>query len=108
MVRIGAVLHDAEHRPFSHVSERVISNSHEEQTAALKESELGDIIRESFDLRKILNIIRGKGSLGQIVSGELDVNRMDYLLRDSYYTGVAYGVIDVERLIYNMNLWTNI
>lgn len=105
MVRIGAVLHDAGHGPFSHVSEKVIPNSHEEQTIQLiKESELGDILQESFDLKEIIDIISGKSSLGQIVSGELDVDRMDYLLRDSYYTGVAYGVIDVERLIYNMVL----
>lgn len=105
MVRIGAVLHDAGHGPFSHVSERVISNSHEEQTAyLLKETELGDIIQESFNLKEIINIIMGKNSLGQILSGELDVDRMDYLRRDSYYTGVAYGIIDVERLIYNMVL----
>lgn len=105
MVRIGAVLHDAGHGPFSHVSERVIPNSHEEQTIRLiKESELGDILQESFNLKEITDIIGGKSSLGQIVSGELDVDRMDYLLRDSYYTGVAYGVIDVERLIYNMVL----
>ena len=55
-----------------------------------------------------MDIIRGKSSLGQIISGDLDVDRMDYLLRDSYYTGVAYGVIDVERLIYNMTLKDNL
>jgi len=105
MVRIGAVLHDAGHGPFSHVSERVIPYSHEELTSRLvKESLLGDILQEAFDLKEITQIIRGEGSLGQIISGDLDVDRMDYLLRDSYYTGVAYGVIDVERLIYNMVL----
>ena len=46
--------------------------------------------------------------MGHIISGDLDVDRMDYLLRDSYYTGVAYGVIDVERLIHNMKLDGNL
>lgn len=109
MLRISAILHDSGHGPFSHVSEGVIEKSHEEQTFQLiKESELGDILKEAFDIQEILDIIAGKGSLGQIISGELDVDRMDYLLRDSYYTGVAYGVIDVERLIYNMTLENNL
>jgi len=105
LIRSCAILHDAGHGPFSHVSEGVLDSSHEELTSKLiKESHLGDILSEKFSLREILNVISGEGSLGQIISGELDVDRMDYLLRDSYYTGVAYGVIDVERLIYNMKL----
>lgn len=105
MVRSCAILHDAGHGPFSHVSEGVIDTSHEKLTYKLiKESQLGDILSEKFTIKEIITIISGKGPLGQIISGELDVDRMDYLLRDSYYTGVAYGVIDVERLIYNMKL----
>lgn len=105
MVRCCAILHDAGHGPFSHVSEGVIDSSHEELTSKLiKESQLGDILSEMFSVNDILKIINGEGPLGQIISGDLDVDRMDYLLRDSYYTGVAYGVIDVERLIYNMKL----
>lgn len=109
MLRTSALLHDSGHGPFSHVSEAVIANSHEELTTQLiKNSELGDILKESFNTKEIIDITDGKGSLGQIISGELDVDRMDYLLRDSYYTGVAYGVIDVERLIYNMVLEDNL
>lgn len=109
MLRVSSILHDSGHGPFSHVSESVIPYSHEELTTHLiKESELGDILQEAFNLKEIIEIIGGKGSLGQVISGELDVDRMDYLLRDSYYTGVAYGVIDVERLIYNMVLEDNL
>jgi uncharacterized protein len=105
MLRVSAILHDSGHGPFSHVSEGVIASSHEELTShLLKNSQLGDILKEVFNLKHLLDIISGEGSLGQIISGELDVDRMDYLLRDSYYTGVAYGVIDMERLIYNMVL----
>ena len=105
LVRSCALLHDAGHGPFSHVSERVLDSSHEELTSKLiKESQLGDILSEKFSVNEVLKVINGEGPLGQIISGELDVDRMDYLLRDSHYTGVAYGVIDVERLIYNMKL----
>lgn len=109
MLRASAILHDAGHGPFSHVSEGVLPHRHEVMTSKLiRESELGDVLEEEFDKKEIIRIIMGKGSLGQIISGELDVDRMDYLLRDSYYTGVAYGVIDVERLIYNMILEDNL
>ncbi|MGC9516388.1 MAG: HD domain-containing protein [Methanomicrobiales archaeon] len=109
IVRLSAILHDLGHGPFSHVSEAVLDNSHEFFTArVIKRSQIADILSESFDPKEIIDVINGKGPLGQIISGELDVDRMDYLLRDSHYTGVAYGVIDVERLIYNIKLKKNL
>lgn len=109
ILRVCALLHDAGHGPFSHVSEAVLKESHEELTSKLiMESELSTILSEKYDPEEIIRIISGEGSLGQIISGDLDVDRMDYLLRDSYYTGVAYGVIDVERLIHNMKLEDNL
>ena len=51
-----------------------------------------DLLDEKFDTKEIVEIINGNGHLGPIISGELDVDRMDYLLRDSHNTGVAYGV----------------
>ena len=105
LIRVCAALHDAGHGPFSHVSEGVLETSHEKLTTHLiKKSALGDILSERYNLKEVVDIISGQGPLGQIVSGDLDVDRMDYLLRDSYYTGVAYGIIDVERLINNMHL----
>jgi HD superfamily phosphohydrolase len=109
MLRVSAILHDAGHGPFSHVSESVLEETHEELTSKLiLKSELSDILSEKFDPKEIIKLISGEGKLGHIISGDLDVDRMDYLLRDSYYTGVAYGVIDVERLIHNMKLENNI
>lgn len=109
MLRVCALLHDAGHGPFSHVSEAVLEKSHEELTSKLiLESALSDILSEKFDPKEIIKLISGEGVLGQVISGELDVDRMDYLLRDSYYTGVAYGIIDVERLIHNMKLEDNL
>ncbi|MBU4607065.1 MAG: HD domain-containing protein [Methanobacterium sp.] len=109
ILRICALLHDAGHGPFSHVSEAVLDDSHEVLTSrVIKNFKLGDIISENYHINEIIDIINGKGVLGQIISGELDVDRMDYLIRDSHYTGVAYGIIDIERLIYNMKLENNL
>jgi len=105
LVRIAALLHDAGHGPFSHVSEAVLDVKHEELTSkVIENTSLNDLITKEFDPKEIIDIIHGKGSLGPIVSGELDVDRMDYLIRDSHYTGVAYGVIDVDRIIANLKL----
>lgn len=105
LVKTSALLHDLGHGPFSHVSEGVLSFPHEELTKyVIKNTSIRDVLEERHDINKIIEIINGEGPLGPIVSGELDVDRMDYLLRDSHYTGVAYGVIDYERLISNLKL----
>ena len=109
LLRICALLHDVGHGPFSHVSEPVLNVPHEEFTShIIKNSEITDVLNEQYKIDKIDDIIHGRTVLGQAISGELDVDRMDYLLRDSHYTGVAYGTIDVERLIYNMKLENNL
>ena len=105
LIRISALLHDIGHGPFSHVSEGVLSFPHEELTRyVVTQTSMRDLLEEKFDVNKIADIINGKGHLGPIVSGELDVDRMDYLLRDSHNTGVSYGIIDYERIISNLKL----
>ena len=105
LVRISGLVHDIGHGPFSHVSEGVLSFPHEELTKyVVEKTSMHDLLSEKFDTNQIIDIINGKGHLGPIISGELDVDRMDYLLRDSHNTGVAYGIIDYERIISNLKL----
>lgn len=105
LVKVSALLHDIGHGPFSHVSEGVLSVPHEELTKyVVTKTSMRDLLEEKFNVKDIVDIVNGKGHLGPIVSGELDVDRMDYLLRDSHNTGVAYGVIDYERIISNLKL----
>ena len=105
LIRVSALLHDIGHGPFSHVSEGVLSVPHEELTNfVVTKTSMKDLLEEKFDVNEIVKIVNGKGKLGPIVSSELDVDRMDYLLRDSHNTGVSYGKIDYERLIKNLKL----
>ena len=108
LVRISALLHDIGHSPFSHVSEGVLSFPHEKLSEfVIKNSPIKDKLNEKFQISEIIDLINGKGNFGPIISGELDVDRMDYLIRDSHYTGVSYGVIDIERIISNLKLEKN-
>ena len=105
--RAAALLHDVGHGSFSHVMEKVLNFHHERWTvqAILDEhSEIGELLRSHApDLpQKVASIIEGKfqpSALAQLVSSQLDVDRMDYLLRDSLMTGAKYGIYDLEWII---------
>ena len=105
--RAAALLHDVGHGSFSHVMEKVLNFHHERWTmdVILSEcSEIGELLRShSRDLPdKVASIIEGKfrpSALAQLVSSQLDVDRMDYLLRDSLMTGAKYGIYDLEWTI---------
>ena len=104
----AALLHDVGHGPLSHATEAALTpylrKEHESIIDLLKKGELSRIL-DGYGLQAsdIQAAINGAG-LGQIVSGEIDVDRMDYLIRDAHYTGVAYGVIDRLRLLQKMTL----
>ncbi|MBE6500669.1 MAG: HD domain-containing protein, partial [Methanobrevibacter thaueri] len=105
LIRASGLLHDIGHGPFSHVSEGVLTVPHEQLSKyVITKTSMKDLLEEKFDVNKIVDIINGKGHLGPIISGELDVDRMDYLLRDSHNTGVSYGIIDYQRIISNLKL----
>lgn len=105
--RAAALLHDVGHGSFSHVMEKVLNFHHEQWTVQVilsDQSEIGDLLRSySPDLPiKVASIIEGQfrpSALAQLVSSQLDVDRMDYLLRDSLMTGAKYGIYDLEWII---------
>ncbi len=108
----AALLHDIGHGPFSHATEELIERytkkSHDNVEGILKKGPVHDVLSEnSLSPSKIAGHIRGKTYPGQIINSEIDVDRMDYLVRDSHYTGVAFGLIDSARLIHELKFNEN-
>ncbi len=116
MVRIAALLHDVGHGPFSHVFEhlltRELNKTHEDMTSWLiRNSELRDTVSKlGYDAEKIAELAVGKhhknekAFLNQIISSSIDVDKLDFVVRDTYHTGAAYGFVDVFRLIHTFDV----
>lgn len=106
---IAILLHDLGHGPFSHSLEHsIIKNSNHEQISLRLMEELN--IYFNGELTLAIEIFRGNYSkkfLTQLVSSQLDCDRMDYLKRDSFYSGVVEGSINPERIISMMNVSNN-
>ncbi|WP_321429335.1 HD domain-containing protein [uncultured Methanolobus sp.] len=111
-LRVAALLHDVGHGPYSHVTENLTKlytrQHHEDVYEILKKGELGEILSDNgLNPANIEDHIQGKTDLGKILNSEIDVDRMDYLVRDSHYTGVAFGLVDHVRLINEMKFYEN-
>jgi hypothetical protein len=104
--KAAALLHDIGHTPFSHLFEEfLIERGYTHEEIGRRIISGNDELRlavegAGIDIGELIGLLEGKHRLSKLVSGPIDVDRLDFLLRDSYFTGATYGVIDVRRLIY--------
>jgi HD superfamily phosphohydrolase len=116
MCRIAALLHDAGHGPFSHVFEQLLikdlEKTHEDITSwIIEKSEVGDkLSKMGYKPNEVAGLAvgklhkPGKAFLDQIISSAVDVDKQDFIVRDTYHTGAEYGFIDVYRLIHALDV----
>ena len=99
--KVAILLHDVGHGPFSHALEQeLISGVHHETISILIMQYLNEELEGKLSIAiDIFTNKHPKRFLHQLVSGQLDVDRLDYLIRDSFFTGVAEGVVGYDRII---------
>jgi HD superfamily phosphohydrolase len=110
IAQVAALLHDVGHYPFSHALEEIGALHHEEvATPLVLEGVVGDLLRASLGdgtPERVLALVRGASDspLQGLVSGSLDLDKIEYLKRDALMCGVPYGEIDVDRLLNSLVL----
>ncbi len=110
VVLCGALLHDIGHGPFSHTSEEIFGNHHEHWTQRiLRESQPVQQLLDGCDpmlitqLEQVYTKQHPLPIVWQLVTSQLDCDRLDYLMRDSYFTGASYGKLDLDRILMAMD-----
>jgi len=109
-IKAASLLHDIGHGPFSHVTENIIDKytrrRHEDIKEVLGKGEISEVLKKyGISPGNLAKHVKGETSVAQIISSEIDVDKMDYLVRDAHYTGVAFGVVDYNRLINQMDFY---
>jgi HD superfamily phosphohydrolase len=104
---IAILLHDVGHGPYSHTLEHtLIQEVHHEDISLRIMNKLNDQFGGALSLAILIfrNRYSAKPFLAQLISGQLDMDRLDYLLRDSFYTGVSEGIVGADRIIHMLNV----